>query len=157
MAINSFEKTMEKQYLTWNVSWRSYFLIFCETGGAVYTVYWEGKGLRIFFFYVPGCHGECFKENRKCDIWWDFFLFFSPNASAKKGQPAMSQCGKLTVMRREWDTDGGREGTGSCTVPSYVNIYTLHWGVSPKAISWKMDFVYYCTVQDSALNVLWLL
>lgn len=41
------------------------FLIFCEMGGAVYTVYWEGKGLKILFLSldcVSDCHGECFKK-----------------------------------------------------------------------------------------------
>lgn len=134
------------------IVWWSYFLIFCEAGREVYTVHWAGAGLRIlilFLNYVPGCHAECFRGN--CDIWWDF----SPQCLCEKKGQTMSL--GVNWQEKKTERDGGKEETGSCTVPSYVYIYTLHLRSVSKSNILKMDFVYYCSVQDSALNVLWLL
>lgn len=64
----------------------------------MYTVYWEGKGLKIFPFCLSTMFLVAMENVLKEIVIFDeisfFFSFFLPlNASAKKGQPAMSQCG----------------------------------------------------------------
>lgn len=139
MAINSFKKTMEKTILNMKCIVMVIFSYILWDWGEVYTVYWELG--RVFFFFVFKLCFLVAMENvfeRNCDIWWDSFFVFFPQMPLFKRDSL--QCpGALNWQRcdeNETLTERG-EGSGSCTVPSYVNIHTLHWGVSPKAISWK--------------------
>lgn len=77
------------------------------------TVYLEqGMTCNFFFFCLwTDCHGECLFKKKKDDV-FDVISFF----------PAMSRCSKLKEMMRT----GRRKRTGSCTVPSCVNIHSLH-------------------------------
>lgn len=118
------------------------FLYSVRLGGGVYCILGTGEG--FFFLFFVFVFKLCFlvaMENvfkRNCDIWWDSFFVFFPQMPLFKRDSL--QCpGALNWQRcdeNETLTERG-EGSGSCTVPSYVNIHTLHWGVSPKAISWK--------------------
>lgn len=47
-----------------------HIFLYSVMGGVVHIVNWEGEGFKNFFLslnYVPGCHGECFRE-KKIDI-----------------------------------------------------------------------------------------
>lgn len=124
------------------------FLYSVRLGGGVYCILGTRGGF-FFFFVFKLCFlvamENVFEIN--CDIWWDSFFVFFPQMPLFKRDSL--QCpGALNWQRcdeNETLTERG-EGSGSCTVPSYVNIHTLHWGVSPKAISWKwICLLLYCT------------
>lgn len=89
MAINSFKKTMENS--AWHEMYRDgHIFLYSVMGGVVHIVNWEGEGFKKFFLslnYVPGCHGECFRE-KKIDIWWNFL---SPK-NAFKGKGTTCKC-----------------------------------------------------------------
>lgn len=125
----------------------------------------RGRDLRSFFFssfdYVPGCHGECFKKK----LWYlmrflffFFFFFFFPQMPLLKRDSL--QCPSAVNWQKSDENETlteGERGNGklySAKLCKYTH-FTLR-SVSKSNIL-KMDFVYYCTVQDSALNVLWLL
>lgn len=160
MAINSFKKTMEKTILNMKCIVMVIFSYILWDGGRCILYIGNRGGFSFFFFflslkYVSWLPWRMF--SKEVVIFDEIFCFLPPNASVWKGQPAMSQCVKLTEMWREWDTDGERRGIRklySAKLCKYTH-FTLR-SVSKSNIL-KMDFVYYCTVQDSALNVLWLL
>lgn len=82
-------------------------------------------------------------------------IFLSPkNAFKEKGQPAMSLCDKLTVkaMKDKTLTEGGSKcKLYSANLCKYTHFTSR--SVSKSNILRK-NFVNYCTVQDSARNVL---
>lgn len=113
-----------------------------------------GRGRDLRSFFVPVCHGECFKKK----LWYLMSFVFSPQLPLLKRDSL--QCPSAVNWQKgdgdETLTEGERRNRKlySAKLCKYTN-FTLR-SVSKSNIL-KMDFVYYCTVQDSALNVLWLL
>lgn len=125
----------------------------------------RGRDLRSFFFRLSTMFLVAMENvlKRNCDIWWDFFFsffffFFFPQMPLLKRDSL--QCPSAVNWQKSDENETlteGERGNGklySAKLCKYTH-FTLR-SVSKSNIL-KMDFVYYCTVQDSALNVLWLL
>lgn len=119
----------------------------------MHTVNWEGEGFKNFFVFklCSGCHGECFREEIDID---EIFFFPQKKTLLKKRDNLQRPCDKLTVkaMKDKTLTEGGSKcKLYSANLCKYTHFTSR--SVSKSNILRK-NFVYYCTVQDSARNVL---
>lgn len=120
-------------------------------------ILYRGRGRDLRSFFVFKTMFLIAMENvlkRNCDIWWDFF----PQMPLLKRDSLQCPCA-VNWQRSDknetlTDLERANGKLYSAKLCKYTH-FTLR-SVSKSNIL-KKDFVYYCTVQDSALNVLWLL